>query len=196
VPKQLLAGDFNGDGRKEIAVVLQGGSDLVILKANKQGFFSIQPISMLFSAPVESLISADINGDGIGDLVAAHTPPINKLSVFLGNGTGNFTPASVISTNFPPGRMAIGEYNLEGNIDIAVTNSQNNKIHLFFGDGSGQFVGEWESSTLLSSPPLSLISGSFSGFPTITGFQNADLMYIEASTSTTTKLHIINNKNS
>ncbi|MEO2053953.1 MAG: VCBS repeat-containing protein [Nitrospira sp.] len=194
VPKQLLPGDFNGNGRKEIAVVLEGGRDLVILKANEQGFFSIQRISMLFSAPVEALISADINGDGIGDLVAAHTPPTNKLSVFLGDGTGNFTPASVMSTTFPPGKMAVGEYNLEGNIDVAVTNAQDNKIHLFFGDGSGQFVGEWQSKSI-SSPPLSLISGSFSGFPTITGFQNADLMYIQTSTLTT-KLHIINNKNS
>jgi hypothetical protein len=121
------------------------------------------------------------------------------LSIFLGSSIGNFTSTGIIPLTFLPGKMAVGEYNLGGNIDVAVTNLQDKKIHLFFGDGSGQFVGEWQSKPLSTSAPLSLISGSFSGFPATIGFQNADLIYIEPATITPPvpqKLHVLNNKNS
>ncbi|MFQ5579715.1 MAG: FG-GAP repeat domain-containing protein [Nitrospiria bacterium] len=197
VPKQLLAGDFNGDGLKEIAIVREGEDSLFILRGDQMGDFSgPQSPPIQFPAVIESLISADLNGDGIGDLIGAHTTPINQLSVFLGDSTGNFTNATTVPLDFTPGKMAVGEYNLGGNIDLAVTDSSDQKIRLFFGDGSGQFVGEWASKPVLSSPS-SLISGSFSGFPATIGFQNADLIYLESATpATPQKLHVFNNRNS
>lgn len=192
--KQLFAGDFNGDGLKEIAIVREDDSDLIILRGDQTGDFSGPRIIIPFPAPIASLISDDFNGDGISDLIAAHTMP-NQLSVFLGNGTGGFTDAGMIPLTFLPGKMATGDLNIGGNIDVAVTDMGANVIHIFFGDGSGQFIGEWRSEPV-SSSPRSLIFGAFSGFPSTVGFQNADLIYIEPESPTTPqRLHVLNNKN-
>ena len=59
----------------------------------------------------------------------------------LGNGDGTFTPAagSPIAVGTEPYAVISGDFNSDGNIDLAVANSGSDNITILFGDGTGSF---------------------------------------------------------
>ncbi|MFQ5779964.1 MAG: FG-GAP repeat domain-containing protein [Nitrospiria bacterium] len=191
-PTQLLSGDYNGDelGLDDLAVVRNNQSDLIIFIANSSGDFS-GPLTVPTPSPIKSVVTADFNGDGIADLVAAHAAP-PQLTVLLGIGDGGFAPAGTISLDSPPGAMAVGDFNFGGAADLAVALPDQGSILILFGDGTGQFIGKWLSPTT-ASPPPSLVAGCFIGTCANTGAQNFGLTYIEQSPSSTDQLVLLNN---
>jgi hypothetical protein len=98
---RLAVGDFNGDGRSD-AFVLGNLSPTgsvthyligLLLPGDGQGTFG-KPITTTIAGVVQgdlSLFSADVNGDGMLDLVLAgtHGPNVYTKS-FMGDGSGNF----------------------------------------------------------------------------------------------------------
>ncbi len=89
-----------------------------------------------------ALTVGDFNNDGKLDVVT-----INSLSqrssytasVFLGLGDGTFAPASIFSTGGPPSAIASGDFNHDGNLDLAITNQAANRVLVFLGRGNGTF---------------------------------------------------------
>jgi hypothetical protein len=92
---QLLAtADFNGNGSIDLATATS------VLPGNNNGTFSPAVNNQTYVLPVNTtaLYAADVNGDGVEDLVAVTlTPAANStapatlaLSVLLGNGNGTF----------------------------------------------------------------------------------------------------------
>ncbi len=102
-PGNIAAADFNGDGHLDLVVALGGGylnapQQTAILLGNGDGTF---PALKLGDA-MEGFAIADINGDGIPDLIGlvapALGPPVEQgaLSVRLGNGDGTFQPDDIV----------------------------------------------------------------------------------------------------
>jgi len=68
----------------------------------------------------------DFNGDGIQDLAVANAgSPIDlgNVSVLLGNGDGTFQPAQNFGAGSGPSSVAVGDFNGDGKLDLAVANS-------------------------------------------------------------------------
>src|SRR5260370_41807701 len=90
----IVAGDFNGDGKLDLAIAdsgVSGGSDhgaVVILIGNGDGTFQTPARYAAGTSPV-SLAVADFNGDGQLDLVVANAQSAS-VSIFLGAGDGPF----------------------------------------------------------------------------------------------------------
>ena len=98
-----------------------------------------------------SFAVADMNGDGIPDIVA--TPPrlagSTNLTIWLGDGTGHFKPwtlrflggdgKELAGFGLDYGGVAIGDVDGDGRLDV-VTASHTRGIFAFFGDGKGTFV--------------------------------------------------------
>ena len=70
-PIALVAGDFNGDGRTDLAVANAGSNDVSVLLGNGDGTFQTQVTYAVGSDP-DALVAGDFNGDGRTDLAVAN----------------------------------------------------------------------------------------------------------------------------
>src|SRR5439155_20636936 len=89
----VAVGDFNGDGKDDLAVANQGSNTVSVLLSNLDGTFRpASPSSYAVGAFPWSVAVGDFNGDGILDLAVGNGGS-NTVSVLLGNGNGSFRPA-------------------------------------------------------------------------------------------------------
>src|SRR6516162_5915217 len=87
-PVAVVTGDFNGDGKLDIAVANTDSNTVSILLGKGDGTF--QPaLNIATGYRPQSLAVGDLNGDGKLDIVTANA---NDVSVLLGNGDGTFQP--------------------------------------------------------------------------------------------------------
>jgi hypothetical protein len=87
-----------------------------------------------------SIESADFNHDGNLDLAIANAED-SAVSIWLGNGKGEFTPApgSPFAANRNPNDIAIADFNKDGNPDLAIANTEIAELTILLGNGKGQF---------------------------------------------------------
>jgi len=112
----IVAADFNGDGRLDLAVACNARSHPFIetLLGQGNGQFSEPSLSQ---GGISGLAVADINGDGIPDLISGNGTS-GGLSVQLGNGDGTFQSGVAI---FPvAGATAVADFNQDGTPDVAM----------------------------------------------------------------------------
>jgi hypothetical protein len=146
-PRAIVVSDFNKDGKPDIATASHFSNNVSILLGNGTGGFS-GPTNFALQGAVAShpifLVSADLNGDGNADLVAANEDGNRAVSVLLGNGTGGFGAASsfITVTQAKTSSVALGDVNGDNKLDLAVTNADpfSQRIIVATGDGTGQFT--------------------------------------------------------
>jgi hypothetical protein len=118
----IAAGDFNHDGRLDLAVTNNNGAQVEVLLRNAQptGGFSAQPPLATGTTP-DGIAVADFNGDGLADLAVANRGT-GTATILLQLVGGGFTP----ETSVPVGSDALGivaaDFNGDGRPDLAVTN--------------------------------------------------------------------------
>ncbi|MEP7323415.1 MAG: VCBS repeat-containing protein [Saprospiraceae bacterium] len=84
---------------------------------------------------------ADFNNDSIPDLAIASETD-SSVTILLGNGKGSFTPSenSPFYAGSNPNDIAIGDFNNDGNNDLAFANHEKKYLTVLLGNGSGNFV--------------------------------------------------------
>ena len=102
-----------------------------------------------------SVVSADVNGDGIPDLIVANSAG-NNVGVMLGNGNGTFQAERTFTTgaNSDPYAVTVADVNGDGKPDIIVANYNSGNVGILLGNGNGTFQGEMIS--LVGSGPDSV----------------------------------------
>ncbi len=124
--------------------------------------FSGTSANLPVGANSSATASADFNGDGIPDLAITLSSAAvqNNLVVFLGSGNGSFGSAQQFTSN---GQTAVsvvtGDFNQDGNSDIATTNFGSDTVSLLLGEGNGNFRSA--QTFRVGSQPNALATGDF-----------------------------------
>jgi hypothetical protein len=149
-PVSVAVGDFNGDGKPDLAVANAHDSSVSALLGNGDGSFQTHVDYATGGLPL-SVAVGDFNGDGKPDLAVTNYNG-DSVSVLLGNGDGSFQTHVDYGTGTGTGpySVAVGDFNGDGKPDLAVTNSEDNSVSVLtnsddnsvsvlLGNGDGSF---------------------------------------------------------
>lgn len=133
------AGDFNNDGKPDVATANYAVSTVSILLGDGDGTFAPEQSRSVGSTP-HGLAALDVDGDADLDLVTANEGA-NNLSLLLNNGSGSFGAA----TNFEGGGsgeypVAAADMNNDGIFDLVVGTRNDQQVHVLLGNGNGTFT--------------------------------------------------------
>jgi type II secretory pathway component HofQ len=127
----------------DLAVANQTAGTVSILHGNGDGTFTVEPSLTLPSGAGPTAIAVgDFNDDGFADLAVVNRNA-NTVSIFLGNGDETFqAPTTTLVTGNAPTSIVAQAFNpnAPGIIDLAVTNSTDNTLQIFLGNGKGTFT--------------------------------------------------------
>jgi hypothetical protein len=150
----LLAGDFNRDGKLDLAA-LDGLGTVTIYIGNGKGKFIQQQVFR--EQPGVALQTADFTGDGKLDLAIAS---YSTIDIRLGKGDGTFGPPTPIRFNQQIGNPAIGDFNGDGVLDVAAPSFSAILVSLGNGDGTFQAPASYQTPFLYQ---LSAVAADFNG---------------------------------
>ena len=159
-PGAIVTGDFNGDGRPDIAVLSPSTGVLAIVLNDRDGVFSAAGTYDVGVGSVH-LISADFNGDGHLDLAIANYLS-GTVMVLLGNGDGSFQPAVRYAAGAGANWVAVGDVNGDGKPDLAVANALADSVTILLGNGDGSFTAAPTIALAKGSFPTAMAAGDFS----------------------------------
>ncbi|MGW2399885.1 FG-GAP repeat domain-containing protein [Kitasatospora sp. NPDC001664] len=161
--KQLAAGDFNGDGKQDVAGI--DANDSLKLYTGTGGGYVSGGSAMLGGngtwAGFKALTAGDFNGDGKQDIAGIDAN--DSLKLYAGNGAGQLSEVGAMlgGNGTWAGFKAItsGDFNGDGKRDVAGIDA-NNDLKLYTGNGAGQLGG--------GSPMLGT-NGLWAGFRSVMG---------------------------
>jgi FG-GAP-like repeat/Abnormal spindle-like microcephaly-assoc'd, ASPM-SPD-2-Hydin len=145
---QTLTGDFNGDGKLDLAGI--GSGNLIVLLGNGDGTFTESFNEFVFNGGIEGLATADFNQDGHLDIYVGgwETGPM-YFDIYSGNGDGTFSGGGGYQIGgYPvwgiyPGTAAIGDFNRDGYLDLAIGGNGvqgGSEVEIWLGGPGGVFT--------------------------------------------------------
>lgn len=178
-PTGIAAGDFNEDGKIDLAVATSNGQITILLGSGTGSFTAQAPFSAGSSA--QGIAAADLNSDGHWDLVVTN-PTANTATVLLGQGNSSFTTSATLSTGVSPFGVALADYNLDGLSDIAVGNADGT-ISVFLNSTGGYLPA---SAPYSGAAAVAILSGDFNedGIPDLAILNTDNLVTVFTGTGT------------
>jgi hypothetical protein len=170
-PNAIVAADFNGDGFSDLATANTGTGTVSLLISADASHFAV-PYRLQVGNPnsgePQALVVADINQDSTVpnprlDLVMADADPSGlavRARLGVGNGTFGDERVTVLPSNSNPLSMAVGQFDSDPDLDVAVANYVTNTVDILQGRSDGTFQPLNPISAGLSGP-LSVATADF-----------------------------------
>jgi hypothetical protein len=171
-----LLGDFDGDGRTDLALYRAGWNSTPVYLSNGDGTFRffnyLNPAGMnwINDSGVRRLVG-DFNGDGRADVLVSRAG-WSSTPVYTASGRGWFTvtnaPSGNAVTNLLNDPMAspmVGDFDRDGRADVALARAGWNSTPVCFSLGNGAFrsTNYLTSTVELNDPSARRIVGDFDG---------------------------------
>jgi hypothetical protein len=189
-PEYILTGDFNGDGKLDLALPDYTNNAVEILLGNGDGTFQA-PISVIGGGAISGpggLAVADFNHDGKLDLAVTSNNYYGGgggVAILLGNGDGTFTFSAIYgwllgslgqgAPGTQPSDITSADVNGDGNPDLLVSLQQthiwttcncgqdagNDGMVVLLGKGDGTFVDDSAGPFVVGNESLRVVAGDF-----------------------------------
>ncbi len=186
VPTSAAVGDFNGDGKPDLAIanipigigsligaitgkvggqvaILLGNGDGTFQGANNFGTGGDFPTSMAVGNFKNRFYN---NGKPYNDLAVTNLNS-GKVSILLNdtNGGGSFSQAtgSPFTVGSRPSSVAVFDFDQDGNDDLAVANAGDNAVAILMGNGKGAFTPNINSPVAVGGGPSAVVLADFNG---------------------------------
>lgn len=184
-PNSIVSGDFNGDGRPDLAVADQDDDDVSILLQDQDRHFELltdpddedEIRTFKVGESPAALLAVDIDGDGLLDLLTANRAG-ESVTFLEGNGDGTFKDLDETDgLSDSPIRdeadsMALAQFNDDNGdsqiddrdfFDLVVANRDANTAAVLFGDGKGNFSRTDDAGTVqpVGDRPNAIAVGQF-----------------------------------
>jgi FG-GAP-like repeat len=155
---EVAPGDFSGSGKQELAVLAYGKLQVF------EGRNGAAPRFVIPAADARDVEAADMNGDGIDDLVVAGGPQSGGgyIDVFLSTRT-SFTPGGRFAHPNALDEIAAGDFNGDGRMDVAAGESFRYRLNIFTGDGTGLLAPAQSLALPGIAAPMLLRAADFDG---------------------------------
>jgi FG-GAP-like repeat/Bacterial pre-peptidase C-terminal domain len=127
----IAVGDVTGNGQQSWLVTDQSRDRLVLQIGGTTPGFTQDRTDGVISPGAAKL--ADINGDGIADMIVANSGGNNVL-VYLGLGLGEFAAPTSFYAGTNPVDVQVADVNGDGRPDVIVTNQGSNDVSILLGD--------------------------------------------------------------
>lgn len=169
-PFLVAFADLNGDGNPDL--VSGTSSGLFVQLGNGDGTFQSPyqietgGVSDLLDSGWlrdSNLVFGDFNGDGNLDIAmvecSGSTSPCS-VPILLGNGDGTFHHGAHLDQTKDIGNIAVGDFNGDGILDLAVANVTSGNVDLLLGNGDGTFQ---KPVALTSAGAFAIAAGDLNG---------------------------------
>jgi hypothetical protein len=137
VPYYMVAGDFNRDGRLDLAFTDALDSTVLVMLGYGDGTFQ-KSVAYAGETTPEGLAVADVNGDGKPDLIVTNSVG-STVSTLLGNGDGTFQQQVTYATGGTPEAVIASDLNGDGAPDLVAINTADGTVSVLLNNGNGTF---------------------------------------------------------
>jgi hypothetical protein len=134
------AGDLDGDGWSDFIVPNEIPNDIRVFMNDGSGGYNDFTIFQITNgarpSPNEGM---DFNLDGLMDFAVGNSTT-NKVTVFMGDGTGNFSSIQNYTTGNGTRGLSLADVNGNGFMDIITTNRIESNVSILTSNGDGSFA--------------------------------------------------------
>lgn len=157
-PTYLVRGDFDRDGKLDIATSNTDSDSISVMRGNGDGTFQPAVSSPVGHLPQE-ITAADFNRDGYLDFAFPFFG--SSLSVMMADGSGGFH--AVVNYPVSAGCQSVtnGDFNRDGRLDIVTSSVPGKVVNVLLGNGDGTFQSAISSNTGGNSQPRGIVVGDF-----------------------------------
>lgn len=164
-PTGIAATALSASGHTDLIVTNQGNNSVSVFLGNGDGTFQPRTDYATGAAPVY-VATGDFNGDSVLDLAVANNTD-NTVSILLGvptaanpnAGSGTFHTQVAFPTAAGPTSLALADYNVDGQLDIAVAASGDNAVSVLLNLSGGIFGPHFELP--VGTDPVSIVTADF-----------------------------------
>lgn len=139
-PASIAIGDFNGDGKIDVAVAGESQRLIIFLGDGRGGLRAAAESAKVGEHP-GAMAAADVNGDGKTDLVVANHDT-DHLTILINDGGARFSARTQRVPSKPhPHMIAAADVSGDGHVDLITDSFLEKRLLVLLGDGGGWLPG-------------------------------------------------------